>query len=263
MPYLTYNEANKKFYLTHKRPCNQGDYDVLVKISNRLKSFVNDNPTLELTDLQKKFVKHLKQQGEDYRRSVDKIDIAHGVAISKIMALFVKVLNEPELLKKFSFLNNLNNFFDATLSTEQPIDSEEETDEQISRASIRAFLKNIRDGQKSPEKLCQQANEIIHHLNKCSRNLVPGLSSKNRTIGAYEDPPFVLIKGRKNHAQKIEKALKISEFFKKLEPDYASKPTKTNENILYSSSVSFFRPVRGSRRTVIIHEQPTPARAGK
>ncbi|MBA2657643.1 MAG: hypothetical protein H0U70_11800 [Tatlockia sp.] len=228
MPHIIYNKKNQMYCSTGSRPSNQNHPDVLEKISNRLTRYVLDNPELCLTELQARFIDEVEKGGRFL--SKENIDIAHHIAISKIIKVFVNLLNDPKRFNRKDFLN----FGDAICSTES-------TGDDKGRKSIKDFFQDIRDGS-HPEYLCQEANKIIGKLNCCSRNVTPGHKSVNRSISDAKDPHLMAVKGKSNTYKEINPSKRLSYFFAALPDchDYAAKSVqiKNGKQAYQSSSVS-------------------------
>ncbi len=65
MSYIKYDGRRKngeKFYATKKRPNNQNNRSVLKKIADRLAKNILEDDGVELTELQEKFVKNVKNK---------------------------------------------------------------------------------------------------------------------------------------------------------------------------------------------------------
>lgn len=222
-------------YIKGDRPNNQGSYEVLRKIYNRLQEYEN-NISPRLTPKQALFVKHFRQDEnqQNYKRSWDKIDIAHNVAIDKIMELFVEILNRPKDYLTGNCYINLERFCDAILSTEGSVMSEHskliaahEEKLTLTRHQMFNFFKKVKSGLLEPSSLLIEANAIVSSLNQCSRNLFPGDAQTNQGIGKSEDPPFFCLTQAGFYA-KIPWAKKISDTLKELPEfeEYAPKPAK-------------------------------------
>jgi hypothetical protein len=231
MTYIRYDDKTKQFVATKKRPNNQNTKRVLKKIAGRLSKYIIDHPDTELTELQKKFVDGLKKNAKKYSLSKDKINIAHGIAISQIIGVMVNLLNDP---KSFQ-LAAANDFADAILSSESPSDDK-------GRSTLRDFFRDVEAGGADPKELCERANAILKKLNCATRNLVPGHASANQSIGEAEDPPCVAKKGDPTVFKKMKTVRQVSLFFKELlggNVEYGPKIRKTpaGKTAFMSSSI--------------------------
>ena len=203
MTYIKYDKTKKVFYATGKRPGNQNHPKVLKKIASRLRKYVFRNANLCLTHLQNRFVEQVDKIHEKKPwLSAERIDIAHHIAISRIIKAFVDMLNNP----KNSKVKEFKTFTDDICST------------GYQQTTIRVvlhywiFLELLIDDA-DPEYLCGQANEIIDKLNCCTRNLIPGHKSVNRAIGQAKDPHLVAEKGKPGSYQETSPSVKLSKIF--------------------------------------------------
>lgn len=229
MSHIKYDEKKKVYYATGKRPNNQSSPATLEKIAERLKNYVLIHRDVCLTDLQKLFVEEVSNHKKAFL-SPDDIDIAHHIAISKIISVFVAFMNDPDSIACTDF----ENFADAICSTESPTDDK-------GRSTLRGFFNDIQDNLCSPRELCASANKIIKLLNSCTRNLIPGNKSVNRSIGENKDLHMVAKRGKPGFYKETEPSKRISQFFEQLPDcqDYAPKliTTPNKEKALLSSSI--------------------------
>lgn len=108
------------------------------------------------------------------------------------------------------------------------------------RSTLRDFFHDIKNGE-DPEELCDAANQIIKSLNCCTRNLIPGHRSANRSIGENKDLHLVKQKGHTNRYRETEPSKRISYFFEQLPTaqNYEPKTINTkNGKAVMSSSVN-------------------------
>ncbi|KTD24396.1 hypothetical protein [Legionella maceachernii] len=227
MGYIEYDEDEEEYYSTGTRPGNQNSPQILQKIAKRLTKYVLHNRDVCLTDLQTKFISKVKA-GERFL-SKENIDVAHHIAISRIIKIFVNLLNNPKSFK----LKDFENFGDAICSTESPEDDK-------GRSTLTDFFNDIKNGCE-PTYLCDTANEIIKMLNGCTRNLIPGHKSVNRSIGEAKDLHLMAQKGKSGAYKETAPSRRLSHFFSALPEcdDYAPrcKETKNGKKLILSSSV--------------------------
>jgi hypothetical protein len=228
MPYIEYDEDEEEYYSTGERPGNQNSQKTLQKIAKRLTHYVLDNRDVCLTDLQTKFIEKVKEKERFLGK--ENIDVAHHIAISRIIKIFVHLLNNP----KYSKLKDFEKFGDAICSTESLEDDK-------GRSTLTDFFKDIKNGCE-PKYLCDTANEIIKMLNCCTRNLIPGHKSVNRSIGEAKDLHLMAQKGKSGAYKETAPSKRLSHFFAALPgcDDYAPKYEKTNngKKVVLSSSVN-------------------------
>lgn len=188
--YIQYNVAARQYVrIRGKRPNNQGEPVVLGKIKKRLDDEVKGSEK-QLTPIQQTFSDGVaRDTKEHYKRSEDKIDIAHNVAIKPIVETMVWIMNSSTPAHG----ETLEHFFDAILSTDAKSDKKIDMSGVLEsyRAKIEAFIAKVHAKQTSPEALCKEADEIIDKLNKSSRNLYSGGLSENRRISSRLDTPYL------------------------------------------------------------------------
>lgn len=261
MTYIAYSKTKKIFYATSKRPSNQGKYDNLVKIAERLKSYVVNHEETELTKLQKKFTAHLEELEKDYKRADDFIDIAHGIAIHAIIEYFVYMLNRPKKLD----IKKTTAFIDDICSSESDEDDK-------GRGVVQAFLQAIKDGSLDTEKLLEKANNIILMLNRCTRNLNIGDASTNRAIQSKEDPSVVAVKG-KDEVKLCDHYKKIKKSFDKIYDGYLAHTAKHTDGktLIMSSSApgnrkghrAYFEKAANADGAHVVHVLPLVSKKKK
>lgn len=206
--YIKYNKKKKVYEVTKKRPNNQSSKKNLVKISDRLSRYEDQNPGIELTEGQRTFVDHFaeaNEKGEKYKLSEDDFNIAHGVAISSITSSFAAMMSHPASID----LDAVSDFCDSILST----DSE---DDDKGRAQCSAFFSKVKN---NPEKIAEcvaEANKIIPMLNRSTRNLTIGYASANKSIQEHEDPQLVNKKNDPNRFKQMMNSKNIKRFFNAL-----------------------------------------------
>ena len=225
--YIKYNRKIQEFEATGKRPGNQNGFAILNKIAERLERYTHENKNVKMTPLQSKFITLVSEQKRFLLK--EKIDVAHHIAISKIIEVLVTIMNSPEA----SELNNFHKFGDEMLSTE-------EADDDKGRSDLEHFLQDIFEGNLTPKELCAEANKIIAKLNCCSRNLIPGYSSVNRSISDNKDLHLIYIKKNRTFIS-TPPSIKIGRAFSHL-PDCDNYRPKSqflgNKKTFFSSSVS-------------------------
>lgn len=230
-PYIGYKKDKKKYYVI-KRPNNQSNPKVLKKIAKRLKKLTNENEGLELNDLQKGIINDIKKSGT-VKLGAKKIDVAHNIAIGKILETMVERMNNPK--KKDPAAEK---FFDDTLST----------DDESGREKAKGFFKKLPNPKTKRKEKLDDANDLAKIINRASKNLIFGHSRTNRSIKDKRDPHVV-----KNDGEHVETktSAKLSKSFDKFRGKaYKPKSRKTDDGIIeYQSSsicnvpgLSFFAP---------------------
>lgn len=224
MSYFQY-QNNRYSIVPGKRPSNQSKPEVLQKIRKRLERLIKENKGLKLTELQTLFVKKLRKHNEIQLKD-NGIDIAHNIAISAIMDAILKRMNHPFTDKDYA----ANQFAEDLLSTE---DNE-------GKQNVREFFELLRDPTATPQEKIAEANKVVSHLNRASRNLIPGYSSTNRSIGKYRDPHLVTnTRGEWVETPMSAKLSKTSNIF--MPVPYESKTRKTEKDGVEAQSSSISR----------------------
>ncbi|MBA2709981.1 MAG: hypothetical protein H0U57_05260 [Tatlockia sp.] len=203
MTYITYNKALKTFCSEKARPNNQSSSETLKRLADRLINYISTNKEVCLTTLQANFIAEVPKNKPFL--STHRIDVAHHVAISEIINLIVEFMNNPSEIKFKDWVN----FSDAMCSTESSEDDK-------GRYTLSSFFYDVKNNNDGPKGLCTKADNIIRILNCCTRNLIPGNSSVNRSIGQRKDPHYVGIKGKPGHYEETSSSKNISKFFAKL-----------------------------------------------
>lgn len=178
--YIDYDENNNQFYsVPNARPNNQGKKTVLQKIKKRIQALNNEN--VELTELQKKFLSQLETNSFFLKKSG--IDIVHNISFKRIKQQLVHDLNNPQ----HDHHVHAFNFADEIFSS----------DDEESRESFKTLYTLSKKRKKSFEKdkKIELTNTLLDKLNSASRNLMPGYSSTNRSIGAHRDPHLAIKAG--------------------------------------------------------------------
>ena len=106
------------------------------------------------------------------------------------------------------------------------------------RDTVGAFLIALKS-KTAPEKLCAQANHIIHMLNEASRNLLSAHASPNQAIKQRDDPHLVASTSHPGNLAPVKYSENIYTYYKILNPLYAGREVTVNgEKRVQSSSVS-------------------------
>ena len=172
-------------YTSHYRPNNQSTPEVQQKIATRIIRYVNEH-NLETTILQKLFTEEVKKNArfnEGCQLKTNKIDIAHNIAGAKLTEIItVKMNSVPDTSDDEKFAE----FADDLLSTD---------DESGKKEAKKAYHK-LADPTIAPAKKLQKAKNLLEHMNRASRNLMPGHSSPNRALQENRDAHLML---DKNH----------------------------------------------------------------
>lgn len=163
-----------------KRPGNQSRPEVLKKLSERLKNLPSTDKNIELTPLQKQFIDKVDTDGENKVELAKlKIDIAHNIPISEILLATVHRMNSP---------------ITEDSAAEKLIDEMMSTGEDNEKVTAKEFINGLNSDEILPQQKIMQADKVMDKLNSSTRNLIPGYSSINRSIGKKRDPHFVFFK---------------------------------------------------------------------
>jgi ankyrin repeat protein len=203
-----------------KRPGNQNALPVLIKMTKRGEKVISDDSDLELVSVEKKLFNKVNSGKNKIKLRSLKIDIAHNIAISKIMDATLERMKSP-----FSASDSAaEDFADNLLST----------DDDEGRKETKKLFTDIRDQTILPFHIIAQADHVINHFNRASRNLRPGHSSTNRSVGDMRDPPLFHIKDRHPnevreapHSRRLARSAK--KFIQKTGQDYQPHTRITNE----------------------------------
>ncbi len=222
MSYIGYDKATKSFYVI-KRPTNQSTPEVLKKIAKRLERLIAENPNIELTELQKLFIRKIKKHAA-IQLSKNNIDIAHNIAISVIMDAIVDRMNNP--LDEEDI--DANEFVDEILST----------DDEDGKIRIKKFFSDLQNPNISRNEKLRQANEAIEHLNRASKNLISGYSGPNRSLQSNRDLHLIVENNEYRETPWAEEISKKADVFLKKVYLPKSRKTSDGETEYQSSSVS-------------------------
>lgn len=219
MSHFNYNRVTGKFSVA-KRPGNQSTPVVTRKIAARLERLILANQNIELTDLQVLFVEEVKGNKKP-NLQINQIDIAHNIAISAIMDAMVDRMNNPLAQKD--------------ITAEAFVDDLVSSDDDEAKVKVKQFFDSLRSPVISWQEKLSQANTVARRLNGASKNLMPGYSSPNRSIGNNRDPHLVL----NNHSfQETDNSIRLSKsadaFFNK--PYRPKSRTTQKGNVEFQSS---------------------------
>lgn len=201
-----------------KRPGNQNALPVLIKMTKRGEKVIADDSDLELVLVEKKLFNKVNSGKNKIKLRSLKIDIAHNIAISKIMDATLERMKSP-LSASDSVAED---FADNLLST----------DDDEGRKEAKKLFTDIRNKSILPFHIIEQADHVINHFNRASRNLRPGHSSTNRSVGDMRDPPLFHVKGSNKvreapHSRRLARSAK--KFIQKTGEDYQPHTRITNE----------------------------------
>ena len=179
--YFTYKD---NIYTNHSRPNNQSTPVVQQKIAARITRNVDEN-RLKMTTMQKLFAEEVMANAgikKGCRLKDQKIDIAHNIASSKLAEVIADKLNSvPNTLNDEKFTA----FAEDLLST----------DDESGKKKASQIFHNLSDPAiPVPDKL-QEATILLEHMNRASRNLMPGHMSPNRALQDHRDAHLMLSRG--------------------------------------------------------------------
>lgn len=221
---LVTQNLNTGEYTSDGRPNNQSGLKILHKIKKRLERN-EKSEKLEPTEIQETFKKEMSKVKAKPQLAKKHIDIAHNVSIKAITETIIEDLNHPDNADPAA----AHRFVDEVLSTD---------DEQGRKDFDNLYQKIVENSPKKEEKkkILDAANKVLRHLNRASRNLMPGNSSSNRSIGGDHRDPHVMIKDNEYQETATSKRISLAadDFLKK--PHFPKEETGEDGESLYQSS---------------------------
>lgn len=194
--YFTY-ENNK--YTSHARPNNQSTPEVQKKIANRLTRYVDEHQ-LKMTDLQKLFTREVhanEKLKKGCKLKDNKIDIAHNIAGAKLSEVITAKLNTvPNARDDQKFTE----FAEDILST----------DDESGKKEANRIYHSLSEPTIAPTDKLRDATKLLEHMNRASRNLIPGHSGPNRALQENRDAHLMIDRNRQLVETPISKKLSES-----------------------------------------------------
>jgi hypothetical protein len=216
--YITYE--NNEFFSNGKRPTNQSKPKVQQKIAARLTRFEREDG-LKMTSLQKQFTEEV-EENKSCKLKDNNIDIAHNIACAKLGELIIAKMNtdkDPVLEEKFT------EFIEDFLST----------DDESGKEEANKIYHNLSKEDLEPVDRMADAVFLFEHLNRASKNLMPGHSSPNQALHNHRDPHLMKSRGAKLVETPVSKCLSksIDTLFGR---KYHSRSRKINGQVEHQSS---------------------------
>lgn len=215
-------------HIPSSRPSNQNNPTTLGKIANYLEALSIKDPSIILTPLQKKFIRLVRtaeKTGSKVKLLKNGIDICHNIAIGAFIEGLIQQMNSP--LPEDSDIND--EFVDDALSS----------DDEEGKEEIKTYLADLQDPDIAAEKKIKLTKKVCDRFNRSSRNLIPGYSSPNRSIGDNRDPHLVddAVTGEKKPILRSEKIAESAGAFLREEYKPKERINSEGEKEYQSSSV--------------------------